>query len=247
MSPTVSVLFLGQMLVLPLVVAVGLYLRARKPEMLRPRRHAELRLQLKAMAPRQRFQFLAVIVAFFGFFFWISHERKSAQAEILRRQLLIPGSVAIADVSISRHSSVKRPRIEAIAHFTRQQLDEYTSKLDDPGLWQPVLSAYGDIPIMAYSAEALRWMPPPAPAFAGDRRINFGNLSLNADIRVRNGRVLCFALQGQFDGRQPKSFHEQPSHYIAKACSEYERRETVGTYFLAVLDFDTGTLHMAIR
>lgn len=247
MSSGLPAIVIGQMLLLPAILAIALVVRVRKPEYFRPRHREGLVARFRAMTQRQRRTSIAVIVGFVVLATGVMFASRSAQLDVLRQQFHLPDDVAIADVSVQRRSTSGRPSAEAIAQFSAEQLDRYVSRLDDATLWRPTLESYGGVPIASYSPGALRWHLPPKPMFVGARRLRVGHASRKA-VAVRDGRILCFGLKGFPDQRwEGGKFPEQPTRYAARGCTEFDREEAVGAYVLGILDFETRQLHMIIR
>ncbi|MEZ5850959.1 MAG: hypothetical protein R3D68_09975 [Hyphomicrobiaceae bacterium] len=232
---------------MPVILVAALFLRARNPELFRPRRRESLIAQFKALTPRQRVHATILVVGFFAVLIWGGLTRRMAQIDMLRSQFNIPEDVAVTSVRTYRWSTPSRPQFTAIATFSQEQLQAYVATLDDTSLWRPALQAYGDIPVASYSPDALRWTTGPVAATAGQRRIRIGRSAPDSIRFLRDSRVMCFALQGRIGDRAVNWSREQPDHYVAKGCSEFDRDENVGKIVLGILDMGTGLLHVSIR
>ncbi|HRK17931.1 MAG TPA: hypothetical protein PK970_03165 [Hyphomicrobiaceae bacterium] len=176
--------------------------------------------------------------------------RTSSHKEIVRQQLHLPPSIAFDEFEsryASRHK-FQNERIEAIVRFSESEFQAYRAIVDDESVWMPFPVVYnGDVIPVTFEAGALTWRVAPRPAFAGNVRVRWGNLSREQEPHARNRKTLCYAvLQIAPAGRQGSNGSGAPNH-IARACSDFARTDKIRFYFLAVLDYDTRSLHVILN
>lgn len=198
------------------------------------------------MSASQRLISLSVIGVFAAVIFSFEWSRKSRHEEIVRQHLRLPSEIAFDEF---RSTSGKRgmgERVEAIAHLSDEEFEKFGGIIAGDASVRPKPFKFANHLIAAdYQSGALSWSNSPRPPFAGNRRVRWGYLSRDLERNPTNVRTLCFAAKPLEDngGRTGRA----ELNHIARTCSDFSRDERTHMYFLALLDYDTKSLHVIMN
>ena len=204
------------------------------------------RFSLPRMSAAQWASIAALSAGFVLIVYWQDQRDLDARAGVLRQLFELPAEVTFVDLRRISKSSVKAPRVEAVARFTPSQFDVFVAGLDRQAIWQHGAPAYDGAPLEVAAPESLRWRALPVPSYAGNTRVSWRSLSETDVAKMRRGRVLCIALQ--FKPRTPDERSGDTSpRFSANDCSALAHHENGATIALGALDFDTRKLHMILN
>ncbi|MGL5361932.1 MAG: hypothetical protein ACRDBH_03570 [Bosea sp. (in: a-proteobacteria)] len=134
----------------------------------------------------------------------------------------------------------------AIARFSPADLEAYVSRLEKP-LWAGDAPRFGEAPLLVIMPRSIMWRRLPAPASVGTSGLAWSHLSAQAVAGIRNGRMICIALQDRPADGGESSRREPTNRFTARDCRDVPRADERLTIVLGMLDLDTGTLHLQIN
>lgn len=205
------------------------------------------RFPLARMSPAQWSVTALLLAGFVLFAYWQDQRDLSARAEVLRQYFGLSDDTRFADVRRISKSSTVTPRVEAIVRFSDAQFRVYRDSLDDSRKWPLNTAKYDDASVDVVAPGTIKWRDLPFPTYAGDRRVNWYNLSRKEAASMRQGRVLCIALKRKKTGTQAELRDPTVPRYSARDCADLARTDGGTTVVLGALDFETRSLHMIIN
>ncbi len=204
------------------------------------------RLPVSLLSSAQWFAFALLVFGIIGFIYWQDHRDLNARADVLREFFELPADAKFADIQRFSKSRSTAPRIAAIVRFTEPQFKAFAGRLDTQRTWEQGAPRYDGLPLEIISPENPRWQGLPVPTYAGERRVRWTNLSEAEASRMRNGRVLCVALQRKERAWNAQANGETP-RFVAHDCSVLAQTDRSAAVVLGALDHDTKTLHMIMN
>jgi hypothetical protein len=177
---------------------------------------------------------------------WHNSQDNETRTRVLRSLLDLPPTTIISDFQRLNKSDPKAPRIALIAQLSQAEMDSYRAKLESP-LWLSRIPDFGDTALQVISPGSIKWRSLPTPVAVGNNGVGWSSLSARAVARIRNGHMLCVALQERKLAGKSGGGPTQLRSFTARDCIDVPRTDTGLTILFGAIDHDTRTLHAMIQ
>jgi hypothetical protein len=203
-------------------------------------------IRLQRMSPVQWLIAGLLLTGIVLFARWQNSQDLNARTSVVRALLELPEGAVFSDIQRLNKSARTTPSVAVIAQLSASDMEAYLLRLEKP-LWVRSIPSFGDAPLQPISPGSIKWRSLPVPASVGNSGVGWSSLSARAVSGIRNGRMLCVALQDRQTAQGHSSATRPAREFTARDCMDVPRTDESLTVVLGALDFETRTLHVMIK